>query len=193
MQQRRFAFSRFRLCQSLRDVDNDDGNLLTCAAFMNGYSTLVAGTASGDVKVYDAYTGEIIDLVEAHDGAINMLQVWLWKPGHCSCTCCYSPCNTVWLCAVGTCGLCTSHVHVCTWSATLHVHGLWFYPQRGKCVCSLQHYCFSVAAIIMCLCHSFRAQVHLCMKLLTVMCGVAAGLPTRKWCTAAAFFVINRG
>jgi hypothetical protein len=48
---RRLVWSRFRLTNTLRD----DGPLLTSCCFLRGFETLVAGTASGELKLHDAY------------------------------------------------------------------------------------------------------------------------------------------
>lgn len=48
---RRLVWSRYRLTQTLRD----DGPLLTACAFLRGFEMLVAGTASGELKLHDAY------------------------------------------------------------------------------------------------------------------------------------------
>jgi hypothetical protein len=48
---RRLVWSRYRLTQMLRD----DGPLLTACAFLRGFEVLVAGTASGELKLHDAY------------------------------------------------------------------------------------------------------------------------------------------
>ena len=48
---RRLVWSRFRLTNTLRD----DGPLLTSCCFLKGFETLVAGTASGELKLHDAY------------------------------------------------------------------------------------------------------------------------------------------
>jgi hypothetical protein len=45
------VWSRFRLTNTLRD----DGPLLTSCCFLRGFETLVAGTASGELKLHDAY------------------------------------------------------------------------------------------------------------------------------------------
>jgi hypothetical protein len=48
---RRLVWSRYRLTNTLRD----DGPLLTACAFLRGFELLVAGTASGELKLHDAY------------------------------------------------------------------------------------------------------------------------------------------
>jgi hypothetical protein len=68
---RRLVWSRFRLNQTLRD----DGPLLTACAFLRGFELLVVGTATGEVRLHDAYTGENMELVDAHSSPVNLLQV----------------------------------------------------------------------------------------------------------------------
>lgn len=68
---RRLVWSRFRLNQTLRD----DGPLLTSAAFLRGFELLVVGTAAGEVRLHDAYSGENVELVDAHSSPVNLLQV----------------------------------------------------------------------------------------------------------------------
>lgn len=50
-------WSRFRLTNTLRD----DGPLLTSCCFLRGFETLVAGTASGELKLHDAYKYVAVD------------------------------------------------------------------------------------------------------------------------------------
>lgn len=64
-------WSRFRPTQTLRD----DGPLLTACAFLRGFELLVSGTASGELKLHDAYSGENVELIDAHSSPINLLQV----------------------------------------------------------------------------------------------------------------------
>eukprot|EP00879_Flechtneria_rotunda_P033238 GHRR01036791.1.p1 GENE.GHRR01036791.1~~GHRR01036791.1.p1 ORF type:complete len:137 (+),score=41.08 GHRR01036791.1:41-451(+) len=68
---RRLVWSRFRLTQTLRD----DGPLLTACSFLRGFELLVAGTSNGELRLHDAYSGETVELVDAHTAPVNLLQV----------------------------------------------------------------------------------------------------------------------
>jgi hypothetical protein len=68
---RRLVWSRFRLNQTLRD----DGPLLTACTFLRGFELLVVGTATGEVRLHDAYSGENMELIDAHSSPVNLLQV----------------------------------------------------------------------------------------------------------------------
>ncbi|KAF6254728.1 hypothetical protein COO60DRAFT_1703166 [Scenedesmus sp. NREL 46B-D3] len=74
---RRLVWSRFRLNQTLRD----DGPLLTACAFLRGFELLVVGTATGEVRLHDAYSGENMELVDAHASPVNLLQAAAWQGG----------------------------------------------------------------------------------------------------------------
>ncbi|WIA37199.1 hypothetical protein OEZ86_014151 [Tetradesmus obliquus] len=74
---RRLVWSRFRLNQTLRD----DGPLLTSAAFLRGFELLVVGTAAGEVRLHDAYSGENVELVDAHSSPVNLLQAATFQGG----------------------------------------------------------------------------------------------------------------
>jgi hypothetical protein len=74
---RRLVWSRFRLNQTLRD----DGPLLTACAFLRGFELLVVGTATGELRLHDAYSGETMELVDAHSSPVNLLQVIVFFRG----------------------------------------------------------------------------------------------------------------
>jgi hypothetical protein len=46
---------------------------------------LVVGTATGEVRLHDAYSGENMELIDAHSSPVNLLQVRLvcWRGFRC--------------------------------------------------------------------------------------------------------------
>ncbi len=73
-------WSRFRLTQTLRD----EGPLITACAFLRGFEVLVAGTSNGELRLHDAYSGDSVELVDAHSSPINLLQVRADTETQCS-------------------------------------------------------------------------------------------------------------
>ena len=72
---RRLVWSRFRLTNTLRD----DGPLLTSCCFLRGFETLVAGTASGELKLHDAYKC----VLRLSPGVLLSVQTLFWAAAIC--------------------------------------------------------------------------------------------------------------
>ncbi|XP_008783406.2 DDB1- and CUL4-associated factor homolog 1-like [Phoenix dactylifera] len=67
---RQFIYSRFRPCRTCRD----DTALLTCITFL-GYSSRIAiGCHSGELKIFDAINGNVLDSQACHQTPVTLVQ-----------------------------------------------------------------------------------------------------------------------
>ncbi|KAG2501358.1 hypothetical protein HYH03_001148 [Edaphochlamys debaryana] len=67
---RHFLYSRFRPLRTFRD----DGSLALCAAFVQGWRSLIVGCHGGELCLADPLEGEVLDVQEGHGGPITGLR-----------------------------------------------------------------------------------------------------------------------
>lgn len=68
---RQFVYSRFRPWRSCRD---DTSALLTCVAFLGDSSRIAAGGHTGDLKVFDSNSNNVLDSCASHQSPVTLLQ-----------------------------------------------------------------------------------------------------------------------
>ncbi|XP_010910305.2 DDB1- and CUL4-associated factor homolog 1 [Elaeis guineensis] len=67
---RQFIYSRFRPCRTCRD----DTALLTCITFLGDSSRIATGCHSGELKIFDANSGNIFDSQACHQTPVTLVQ-----------------------------------------------------------------------------------------------------------------------
>ncbi|KAJ4779581.1 DDB1-and CUL4-associated factor 1 [Rhynchospora pubera] len=67
---RQFIYSRFRPCRTCRD----DVTLLTCLTFLGDSSRIATGNHSGELKIFDCNTGNMLEAYSAHQTHVTLLQ-----------------------------------------------------------------------------------------------------------------------
>lgn len=67
---RQFVYSRFRPWRSCRD---DTSALLTCVAFLGDSSRIAAGGHTGDLKVFDSNSNNVLDSCASHQSPVTLL------------------------------------------------------------------------------------------------------------------------
>lgn len=68
---RQFVYSRFRPWRTCRD---DTGALLTCMAFLGDSSKIAAGSHSGDLKIFDANSNNVLESFTGHQTHLTLVQ-----------------------------------------------------------------------------------------------------------------------
>ncbi|GFZ00898.1 DDB1-CUL4 associated factor 1 [Actinidia rufa] len=71
---RQFVYSRFRPWRSCRD---DGGALLTCLTFLGDFSQIAAGSHSGELKIFDSNTNNVLESCTSHQSSLTLLQSYL--------------------------------------------------------------------------------------------------------------------
>lgn len=67
---RQFVYSRFRPLRSCRD----DAALLTCVSFLGDASRIVAGSHSGELKVFNSDNGNVLENQSCHQSPVTLVQ-----------------------------------------------------------------------------------------------------------------------
>lgn len=67
---RQFVYSRFRPCRTCRD----DAALLTCVSFLGDSSQIAAGGHSGELKIFDFYSGNMLESNTSHQSSVTLVQ-----------------------------------------------------------------------------------------------------------------------
>ncbi|XP_076959228.1 DDB1- and CUL4-associated factor homolog 1-like [Bidens hawaiensis] len=68
---RQFVYSRFRPWRTCRD---DTGSLLTCLTFLGDSSQIAAGSHSGELKVFDSNTNNMLESSPGHQFPLTMVK-----------------------------------------------------------------------------------------------------------------------
>ncbi|GFP81592.1 ddb1- and cul4-associated factor homolog 1 [Phtheirospermum japonicum] len=68
---RQFVYSRFRPWRTCRD---DTSSLLTCIAFLGDSSRVVAGSHTGELKVFDSNNNSVLESCSSHQSPVTLLQ-----------------------------------------------------------------------------------------------------------------------
>lgn len=68
---RQFVYSRFRPWRTCRD---DASALLTCVAFLGDSSRIAAGGHTGELKVFDSNSNNVLDSCTSHQSPVTLLQ-----------------------------------------------------------------------------------------------------------------------
>ncbi|BDA44801.1 probable DDB1- and CUL4-associated factor 1 [Coccomyxa sp. Obi] len=72
-QDRHFIYSRFRHLRSVRD---EDSAVYRSCAFLGNFAALALGTHSGEIRIHDTLSGDLIDTIDAHDTPAYQLRVF---------------------------------------------------------------------------------------------------------------------
>ncbi|XP_020105156.1 DDB1- and CUL4-associated factor homolog 1 isoform X2 [Ananas comosus] len=67
---RQFIYSRFRPCRTCRD----DVTLLTCITFLGDSSRIATGSHSGELKIFDTITGNVLESQPCHQTHVTMVE-----------------------------------------------------------------------------------------------------------------------
>ncbi|KAL3650987.1 hypothetical protein CASFOL_007390 [Castilleja foliolosa] len=68
---RQFVYSRFRPWRTCRD---DTSTLLTCIAFLGDSSRVVAGSHTGELKMFDSNNNNVLESCTSHQSPVTLLQ-----------------------------------------------------------------------------------------------------------------------
>ncbi|PSR93583.1 DDB1- and CUL4-associated factor 1 like [Actinidia chinensis var. chinensis] len=71
---RQFVYSRFRPWRSCRD---DGSALLTCLTFLGDSSQIAAGSHSGELKIFDSNTNNVLEGCSSHQSSLTLVQSYL--------------------------------------------------------------------------------------------------------------------
>ncbi|KAK9279356.1 hypothetical protein L1049_013035 [Liquidambar formosana] len=71
---RQFVYSRFRPWRTCRD---DGGALLTCITFLGDSSQIAAGGHSGELKIFDSNSGNVLESCTSHQSPLTLVQSYL--------------------------------------------------------------------------------------------------------------------
>ncbi|XP_043706657.1 DDB1- and CUL4-associated factor homolog 1-like isoform X2 [Telopea speciosissima] len=67
---RQFVYRRFRPWRTCRD----DGTLLTCITFLGDSSQIATGSHSGELKIFDSNSGNVLESYTSHQSSISHVQ-----------------------------------------------------------------------------------------------------------------------
>ncbi|KAL6965324.1 hypothetical protein U1Q18_036380 [Sarracenia purpurea var. burkii] len=71
---RQFVYSRFRPWRTCRD---DGGALLTCITFLGDSSQIAAGSHTGELKIFDSNSNNVLDSCTSHQSPLTLVQSYL--------------------------------------------------------------------------------------------------------------------
>ncbi|KAM7268706.1 hypothetical protein ACFE04_010872 [Oxalis oulophora] len=71
---RQFVFSRFRPWRTCRD---DAGALLTCISFLDESSHIAVGSHSGEIKIFDSNSNNVLETCVSHQNPVTLVQSYL--------------------------------------------------------------------------------------------------------------------
>ncbi|GMH10738.1 hypothetical protein Nepgr_012579 [Nepenthes gracilis] len=72
---RQFIFSRFRPWRTCRD---DAAALLTCMTFLGDSSQIASGSHSGELKLFDSNSNNVLDSCMSHQSPVTLVQSYLY-------------------------------------------------------------------------------------------------------------------
>ncbi|KAG8044044.1 hypothetical protein GUJ93_ZPchr0458g22551 [Zizania palustris] len=67
---RQFIYSRFKLCRVCRD----ESSLLTCMTFLGDASRFVAGNHTGEIRIFDCNTANILETQTCHQQLVTLVE-----------------------------------------------------------------------------------------------------------------------
>ncbi|OVA04165.1 WD40 repeat [Macleaya cordata] len=67
---RQFVYSRFRPWRTCRD----DSALITCLTFLGDFSQIATGSHSGELKIYDSNSGNMLETYMSHQSPVTLVQ-----------------------------------------------------------------------------------------------------------------------
>ncbi|XP_024004362.1 DDB1- and CUL4-associated factor homolog 1 isoform X1 [Eutrema salsugineum] len=70
---RQFVFSRFKSWRSCRD----ETALFTCISLLGGTNHLAVGSHAGEIKIYEANSGSLLESVSAHQAPVTLVQPYV--------------------------------------------------------------------------------------------------------------------
>ncbi|XP_052197040.1 DDB1- and CUL4-associated factor homolog 1 [Diospyros lotus] len=74
---RQFVYSRFRPWRTCRDGDGGDRSLLTCVTFLGDSSQIAAGSHSGELKIFDSNSNNVLESCASHQSPLTLVQSYL--------------------------------------------------------------------------------------------------------------------
>ena len=63
------------LCRQVRCVRDEDSATYRSCAFAGNFAAMALGTHSGEIRLHDTLSGDIIDTIEAHESPVYQLRV----------------------------------------------------------------------------------------------------------------------
>ncbi|VVB10889.1 unnamed protein product [Arabis nemorensis] len=70
---RQFVFSRFKSWRSFRD----ETSLFTCISLLGGTSHLAVGSHAGEIKIFDASSGSLLESFSGHQAPVTLVQPYV--------------------------------------------------------------------------------------------------------------------
>ncbi|KAJ0262950.1 DDB1- and CUL4-associated factor 1 [Hirschfeldia incana] len=70
---RQFVFSRFKSWRSYRD----ENALFTCISLLGGTNHLAVGSHAGEIKIFDASSGSLLESVSGHQAPVTLVQPYV--------------------------------------------------------------------------------------------------------------------
>ncbi|KAI8547754.1 hypothetical protein RHMOL_Rhmol07G0220000 [Rhododendron molle] len=71
---RQFVYNRFRPWRTYRDDGGDGGGLLTCITFLGDSSQIAAGSHSGELKIFDSSSNNVVESCAGHQYPLTVVQ-----------------------------------------------------------------------------------------------------------------------
>ena len=62
-------------CSHVRSVRDEDSAVYRSCAFLGNFAALALGTHSGEIRIHDTLSGDLIDTIDAHDTPAYQLRV----------------------------------------------------------------------------------------------------------------------
>ena len=62
-------------CRHVRSVRDEDSAVYRSCAFLGNFAALALGSHSGEVRIHDTLSGDLIDTLDAHDTPAYQLRV----------------------------------------------------------------------------------------------------------------------
>jgi hypothetical protein len=67
-------------CRHVRSVRDEDAAVYRSCTFLGNFAALALGTHSGEIRLHDTLSGDLIDTIDAHDTPAYQLRVQLHQP-----------------------------------------------------------------------------------------------------------------
>lgn len=71
---RQFVYNRFRPWRTYRDDGGDGSGLLTCITFLGDSSQIAAGSHSGELKIFDSSSNNVVESCAGHQYPLTVVQ-----------------------------------------------------------------------------------------------------------------------
>lgn len=71
------------MCRHVRSVRDEDSAVYRSCTFLGDFAALALGTHSGEVRLHDTLSGDLIDTFDAHDTPVYQLRVRPLSQSNC--------------------------------------------------------------------------------------------------------------